>query len=36
MLIQQFLGHAKLATTQVYAASTTAMIQDSYQKGLGR
>jgi integrase/recombinase XerD len=34
--IQQFLGHAKLETTQIYAASTTAMIKDSYQKALGR
>ena len=32
--IQQFLGHAKLETTQVYAASTTAMIKESYQKAL--
>src|SRR5207237_7270018 len=30
--IQQFLGHAKLETTQVYAESTTAMIKDSYQR----
>jgi integrase/recombinase XerD len=29
--IQKFLGHAKIDTTQVYAASTTAMIKDSYQ-----
>jgi integrase/recombinase XerD len=34
--IQQFLGHAKLETTQVYAASTTVMIKESYQKALGR
>ena len=34
--IQQFLGHAKLETTQVYAASTTAMIKESYQKALTR
>ncbi len=34
--IQKFLGHAKLETTQVYAASTTAMIKDSYQQALGR
>ena len=34
--IQQFLGHAKLETTQIYAASTTAMIKESYQKALGR
>jgi site-specific recombinase XerD len=34
--IQKFLGHAKLETTQVYAASTTAMVKESYQKALGR
>jgi site-specific recombinase XerD len=34
--IQQFLGHAKLETTQIYAESTTAMMKDSYQKALGR
>ena len=34
--IQQFLGHAKLETTQLYAASTTAMMKESYQKALGR
>jgi integrase/recombinase XerD len=34
--IQQFLGHAKLETTQIYAASTTAMMKESYQKALGR
>jgi hypothetical protein len=34
--IQQFLGHAKLETTQVYAESTTAMIKKSYQKALAR
>ncbi len=34
--IQQFLGHTKLATTQIYAASTTAMIKESSQKALGR
>jgi integrase/recombinase XerD len=34
--IQQFLVHAKLETTQMYAASTTAMIKESYQKALGR
>ena len=28
--IQQFLGHAKLETTQLYAASTTAMMKESY------
>ena len=34
--IQQFLGHAQLDTTQIYAASTTAMIKDSYQRALSR
>jgi integrase/recombinase XerD len=34
--IQQFLGHAQLDTTQIYAASTTAMIKDSYQQALSR
>jgi len=34
--IQQFLGPTKLETTQIYAASTTAMIKESYQKALGR
>ena len=34
--IQQFLGHAKLDTTQVYAASTTAMIKESYQQAMSR
>ena len=34
--IQQFLGHTKLETTELYAASTTAMIKESYQKALGR
>jgi integrase/recombinase XerD len=33
--IQQFLGHVKLETTQVYAASTTEMIKTSYQQALG-
>ncbi len=32
--IQQFLGHEKLETTQIYAASTTAMIQESYQQAM--
>jgi integrase/recombinase XerD len=32
--IQQFLGHAKLETTQVYADSTTAMIKESLSEGL--
>jgi integrase/recombinase XerD len=34
--IQKFLGHTKIDTTQVYAASTTAMIQESYQQTLSR
>jgi integrase/recombinase XerD len=34
--IQQFLGHAQLDTTQIYAASTTAMIKASYQQALSR
>ena len=34
--IQTFLGHAKIDTTQVYAASTTAMIKESYQQALSR
>ena len=34
--IQQFLGHAKLETTQIYAESMTVMIKESYQKALGR
>jgi len=34
--IQQFLGHTKPEITQIYAASTTAMIKESYQKALGR
>jgi integrase/recombinase XerD len=34
--IQKFLGHAKIDTTQIYAASTTAMIKDSYQQALSR
>ena len=34
--IQQFLGHAHLDTTQIYAASTTAMIKESYQQALSR
>jgi integrase/recombinase XerD len=32
--IQQFLGHEKLETTQIYATSTTAMIQESYQQAM--
>jgi integrase/recombinase XerD len=34
--IQQFLGHAHLDTTQIYAASTTAMIKASYRQALSR
>jgi integrase/recombinase XerD len=34
--IQKFLGHAKIDSTQIYAASTTAMIQDSYRQTLSR
>ena len=34
--IQPFLGHAQLDTTQIYAASATAMIKDSYQRALSR
>lgn len=34
--IQKFLGHAKIDTTQIYAASTTAMIKDSYRQALSR
>jgi integrase/recombinase XerD len=34
--IQQFLGHARLETAQIYAESTAAMIKESYQKALGR
>jgi integrase/recombinase XerD len=32
--IQQFLGHAKLETTQIYAESSPAMMKASYQKAL--
>jgi site-specific recombinase XerD len=32
--IQKFLGHAKLETTQVYAESTTEMINASYRKAM--
>jgi hypothetical protein len=35
-LTKPFLGHTKPETTQIYAASTTAMIKESYQKALGR
>ena len=34
--IQKFLGHAKIDTTQIYAASTTAMIKESYRQALSR
>jgi integrase/recombinase XerD len=33
--IQQFLGHSKLETTQIYAESSAEMIKASYQKALG-
>jgi integrase/recombinase XerD len=32
--IQEFLGHSKLETTQIYAESTPEMIKASYQKAL--
>jgi integrase/recombinase XerD len=32
--IQQFLGHAKIDTTQIYAHTSAAMIKDSYQQAL--
>jgi integrase/recombinase XerD len=32
--IQKFLGHTKSGSTQVYTASTTAMIKESYQQAL--
>jgi integrase/recombinase XerD len=32
--IQKFLGHAKLATTQVYAESSAEMVKESYQRAL--
>ena len=31
---QNFLGHSKLETTQVYAESTTEMIKESYRRAL--
>jgi integrase/recombinase XerD len=34
--IQKFLGHSKLETTQVYAESSTAIMQESHQKALSR
>ena len=33
--VQRFLGHSKIATTQIYAESSTAMIRDAYRKALG-
>jgi integrase/recombinase XerD len=33
--IQQFLGHAKLETIQIYAETSTERIKESYQKALG-
>jgi integrase/recombinase XerD len=33
--VQKFLGHAKIETTQIYAQSSPAMIQDSYRRALG-
>jgi integrase/recombinase XerD len=32
--VQKFLGHAKIETTQIYADSSPAMIQDSYRRAL--
>lgn len=32
--VQKFLGHAKIDTTQIYAASSPAMIRESYQRAL--
>lgn len=32
--VQRFLGHAKISTTQIYAASSPAMIQESYMRAL--
>jgi len=34
--IQKFLGHSTLETTQLYAESSTAMMQESYQRALSR
>jgi integrase/recombinase XerD len=34
--IQKFLRHSKLETTQLYAESSTAMMQESYQRTLSR
>jgi|RhiMetdeSRZDD1v2_1073273.scaffolds.fasta_scaffold394455_4 hypothetical protein len=33
---QKFLGHSKLATTQVYAESSPEMLRESYQRALSR
>jgi integrase/recombinase XerD len=33
--IQKFLGHSNLETTQIYAESSAAMIEASYQRALG-
>jgi integrase/recombinase XerD len=33
-LIQKFLGHAKIETTQIYAESTTERLKESYRKAL--
>jgi integrase/recombinase XerD len=33
--IQKFLGHSKVETAQIYAESSAAMINESYQKALG-
>jgi integrase/recombinase XerD len=32
--VQKFLGHAKIETTQIYASSSTTMIQQSYRQAL--
>ena len=32
--VQRFLGHAKIVTTQIYAASSPAMIRESYERAL--
>jgi site-specific recombinase XerD len=34
--VQEWLGHAKLETTQVYAESSTEMMRESYQRALSR
>jgi len=33
-LIQKFLGHSKIETTQIYAESTTKRLKESYRKAL--